>query len=378
MTGREKIESAFSADGTAEIPVAICYEGILVRDHWEELTSHPWWYRHTMDIEPQMQWRRDMAARVPQDWIQVPPCSGREQRKLWELDVRSDGVFWIDKRTGKERELKRPAVAGWHGAGDLHSIRPERLIETVEEIDDKVPVPADFDADAFRAQGRDELARRIEREFPDRFLVSSTGSPLWRCYPVWGFEGMMMMVAERPDLVEHACRRALPGLMNRVREGAACGAQGIWIEECFTDMVSPEAFRRLGLPFVRAITDEIRSLGMRSIYYFCGDPAGKWDMLLDAGADALALEETKKSFVIGIDEVADHVAGRGTILGNLDSVGVLQDGTEAQLRAEIERQIAAGRRNGSRFIMGLGSPVTPSTSIDRVRLFCDLVHELGS
>jgi len=74
----------------------------------------------------------------------------------------------------------------------------------------------------------------------------------------------------------------------------------------------------------------------------------------------------------------ERVNGRLTVLGNLDAIRLLEKGSEAELRAEIARQIAAGRRNGSRFIMSLGSPVTPGTTVDRVRLYCDLVHELGA
>ena len=62
----------------------------------------------------------------------------------------------------------------------------------------------------------------------------------------------------------------------------------------------------------------------------------------------------------------------------LDAVGVLQDGNDAELRSEIPRQIEAGRRNGNRFVMSLGSPVTPGTSMARVRSYCDLAHEIGT
>jgi len=99
--------------------------------------------------------------------------------------------------------------------------------------------------------------------------------------------------------------------------------------------------------------------------------------LLAVGADALSLEESKKGFVIDIEEVVERAQGKCAVLGNLDAVGVLQDGTEEELRAEIERQIAAGRKNGNRFVMSIGSPVTPGTSVERVRLYCDLVHDLG-
>ena len=37
----------------------------------------------------------------------------------------------------------------------------------------------------------------------------------------------------------------------------------------------------------------------------------------------------------------------------------------------------AGWVNRSRFIMALGSPVTPDTPFRRVRHYCQLAHELG-
>ena len=144
-----------------------------------------------------------------------------------------------------------------------------------------------------------------------------------------------------------------------------------------TDMISADHFAAFNLPCLRQLTAEIHAQGMHSIYYFCGNPADKWDALLDSGADALSLEEGKKGFVIDIDDVVERVAGRLVVLGNLDAIHLLEKGSVDALRAEIARQVDAGRRNGSRFIMSLGSPVTPGTRLSRVRQYCDLVHEMG-
>jgi uroporphyrinogen-III decarboxylase len=144
-----------------------------------------------------------------------------------------------------------------------------------------------------------------------------------------------------------------------------------------TDMISPAHYARFSLPYLQEITAFIRSLGLHSIHYFCGDPRQKWALLLESGADGLALEESKKGFQIDIEDVVDRVAGRMVVFGNLDAIGVLEGGDDAALRAEIARQIAAGRQNGGRFVMSIGSPVTPGTPVSRVRQYCDLAHRLG-
>ena len=188
---------------------------------------------------------------------------------------------------------------------------------------------------------------------------------------------MMQLLAQRPELVRRACERLLANSIRRVRAGAALGAMGVWVEECMTDMISPAAFADLNVPVVQRLIDEIRRVGMKSIYYYCGDPADRWEHLLSLDMDALALEESKKGFTIDIEDVVERTAGQCTVLGNLDAIGVLQNASEEELRAEVARQIAAGRKTGGRFIMSLGSPVTPGTPVERVRLYCELVHELG-
>ena len=72
MTGRQKIEAAFSPDGTPGIPAVICYERIYIRDHWSELTSCSWWYQQSPDIQQQMAWRREAMTKTGQDWFYLP------------------------------------------------------------------------------------------------------------------------------------------------------------------------------------------------------------------------------------------------------------------------------------------------------------------
>ena len=378
MTGREKIGAAISEEGTKEIPVVICYEGIYVRDHWGQLTSVPWWHQEEVDLDRQLDWRREVIDRTGQDWFGLPRFYSREIRESLVVEERVEGVYRVDRRTGDAVELTEPQIGGWSRAGGLHSVHREGLVGTPEEIDALIPDPPASDPEQLKLDGRGDLAGRMLEEFGEElYPLGHVASPLWRCYSLWGFEGMMRMIALRPELVERVCQRSLELELYAVHEAAALGVAGIWIEECLTDMISPQAFARLNVPYLTRLVEEIRFAGMDSIYYFCGDPAGKWEYLLDVGADALSLEESKKGFIIDIEDLVDRVQGKCAVLGNLDAVGILQDGTEEQLRAEIARQIGAGRKNGSRFIMSIGSPVTPGTPVERVRLYCDLVRELG-
>ena len=375
MTGRDKIEAALSRQGAPDIPAVICYEGIYVRDHWRQLTDHPWWYRVSPDIEQQIAWRRDAFARTGQDWMHLPRFYPLAQRQHLAIDVRPDGVYRVNRKTGCEERLAEPVTSGWTAFGGVESVHPARLATTREEIDALVGQPGP--ARPLVERGESDLAGRLLHEFPDLYPICHASTPLWCLYDLWGFEGMMTMIAERPDLVRYAARRYLDLCLADVQQAVTLGAAGIWLEECLTDMVSPAMFADLNLPLVADMVAAIRGAGLHSIYYYCGNPNDRLDLLLAAGADALALEESKKHFTINIEEIAERVRGRCALLGNLDAISLLEHGSEEDLRAEIARQIGAGRRNGGRFIMSIGSPVTPGTPVERVRHYCDLVHELG-
>jgi hypothetical protein len=377
MTGRERMEAAFSASGTAETPAVLsCYEDIFQSDHWDSLTSCPWWYEGDPDVGRQVRWRREAIGRTGEDWFRLPFCASAKERRRQRVFERAGRVFWADRESGDQQELRRPPPGGWPAPGYK---APAVLAETPEAVDRAIPLPGEDDVTYVRTEGRDALARRLLAEFGDRlFPIHRTQSPLLFCADLWGFEGMMVNIASHPDLIRHACKRYLALVQRRMRRAALLGAAGIWVVDALSDMISAHDFEALSLPYLQLLLGEIRALRMRSVYYFTGNPAGKVDLILSLGADAFAFEDPKKGFAVDVVAMARKVSGRGALFGNLDAVGVLQNGTAEQLKEEIRRQMAAAPLNGGRFVMSIGSPVTPSTSVARAKLFCDLVHELAA
>ena len=378
MTGRDRIEQAFTPEGTPAFGAVICYEGIFVRDHWDEVTDQPWWVMQSPDLDAQVAHYADRIERLGQDWFRLPRGMSRLARERIAVEEREDGVYHVDRETGRCERLARPEVSGWRADQQCQSIAPEDMPLTRNAVAERLAADTMFPHDRALPEGADELPRRIlDGPGCDLFPIAAVGSPLWSNYSLWGFQGLMNLIVEDPDLVQYACGLRLERVRQSLAVMAEIGVRGVWIEECLTDMISPEAFRRLNVPYVRAVVEAVREAGMLSVYYYCGNPNDRWDLLLDCGADALSLEESKKGFDIDIERVVDVVQGRCAVLGNLDAIELLRRGSPETLRAEIERQIAAGRRNASRFVMSIGSPVTPETPLSRVRLYTDMVHELG-
>lgn len=377
MTGREKIEAALSEEGTAQIPAVICYVDIFIRDHWEALTQAPWWYLKEPDLGRQMKWRRDVWEKTGLDWYEIPKDYNytREDRDYIVIEEQGGKPYRIDRRTGQKDELIRPH---WSDIGNDPSSNSEEPPQTEADIDRIFDLLDENRSGVSAEDGRNALSlAMLEEHGRMQFPVTELMAPLYSTFFQWGYESVMMMIATRPELVNHACDRFFERCLQDLQKAVGLGARGIWIEDLFTDQISPAHFESLNLGFINRLVEEIRSLGLKSIYYYCGDPTGKWDLITENGADAFAFEEGKKGFTIDIEEVVERVKGRAAVFGNLDAIHTLPNASEDRLRHEIVRQIAVGRKNNNRFVMSIGSPVTPSTPVERVRRYVDLVHELG-
>jgi uroporphyrinogen-III decarboxylase len=377
MTGKEKLRAALSPDGAREIPAVLCYSGIYFRDHWAQLTPQPWWAASTADMAMHRAMHADLIRNVGQDWYPLPTGPTREDRRDVAIEERADGLYRVNRRTGAERRLLKPQISGWQGLSN-HGQEPDNPPRTPADIDARLKIPTAEEINATFTTGATDLTETLKKnEARDLFWLGSTSTPFWNAWSLWSFDEMMRKPLEDPKLLRHMCARAVETKRPHLRRLARMGVEGVWIEECMTDMLSPALFREFNLPYLRAITDAIRAEGMCSIYYYCGNPNDRLDALLESGADALSLEESKKGWEIDIEKIAAAVDGRMALLGNLDAIGLLEHAPERDLRAGITRQIKAGRRNRSRFIMSLGSPVTPGTGVDRVRRYCELAHEIG-
>jgi hypothetical protein len=378
MTGREKILAALSEQGTPSTPVVLCYPEIFMRDCWERVSSTPWWGMASQDIEMALQAHRDLLDVTGEDRVRLWMSAPRKDRQRYRIEgVDAKRARRIDTTTGAEEELRRPPPGGFLSQHDQHMLE-KKEVTSQEQIDELLPLPPVETPESLDADGRSDKPKAMLDEFyPEKMPWTQLPSPFDPLTHVFGFEGLMMAFALRPELVAYACRRVVECTTRRIQAWKAVGVELIWLEEGMSDQISPEQYRRIVLPHTRETTAAIRAAGMKSIYYYTGNPNDRLDVLLAGGADALALEESRKNFTIDIAEIACRVDGRTALVGNMDEVKILEPGPPQAIRAEVARQLEAGRRNGGRFLMGLGGPITPATPIDHVRLIAETVHELA-
>jgi uroporphyrinogen-III decarboxylase len=91
---------------------------------------------------------------------------------------------------------------------------------------------------------------------------------------------------------------------------------------------------------------------------------------------AVAVEESKKSFRIEIEEVVQGVGGRVAVMGNIDAVRFGTHATTDEMAAEVRRQACAGTAARG-FVVGTGSPFPLDTNPRMIDALVATAHSLS-
>jgi hypothetical protein len=355
--------------GSPEIGVAVCYEGIYRRDHVRDIAELPWWAWRDGDLETRRKVYRQFVEKHDADWFILQDGPTRYEQENVRVEKRGRQFFLVDRSTKKEEEIF-PPVSG--GSTVFHAEHQARDRESFDRL-----IGADPSPETPFENGAADFAAWQRKTFPDRYLLHHVSSPLWWMFACFSFDLALTLPIEDPDLVRYATRRLMKRVKDVLPAVARRGADGIWIEECYTDMLSPKVFAEFNVPLVQELVEAIHASGMQAVYYYCGSPHDRWDLIKSTGADGFHFEEGKKGFVLDIAEASRRIGPKAGLFGNVDAYHILEKATDADLRNELRRQVEVGRQREGRFVVSTGSPVTPDTPVQRVRRYYELVHELA-
>lgn len=376
MTSKERVHAALEGKPVDRCPVTADYSQLYFPDHIEELTGRPWWHVHrwmAMPVDEHVALYRQMLELVPFEMIQ--PFDGpRDDADEVEF-VERDGVpYRHDRLDDKWAKVERNA-SGF--AYDYHA-NETRYIFSRDDIEERIPIP---DWRQAIAAGENCYIEGMVREFGrDNFILSGgLVGTIWSCGQHVGQTNLFAMLVQEPDLVEALCERITEENLARIRRLAAAGGDGIYIDDATatSDMISPAMYERFSFPYMKAMVDEIHRLGHKAVVIYFGGVMDRLESIASTGADGFSYEASMKGYVNDTAEIARRIGDRMTLFSNIDPVGILQNGSDEALEAEIRKQFEAGRRARG-FILSTASPITPQTPLARVRRFIELSRQIGS
>jgi len=370
MTAKQRVHAALEGRPVDRPPVTALYNHLYYQDHFSELTGLPphelWRWQYAEPAE-HVRVYRSMLELAPFELLQPQHTPSRAEREQTEI-VERDGAWFVHNRA---HDSWTPiATRSGHPTDYTHNER-----QTVfDEAGARELIVAGRYEDALAAGHNDYLDEVVAQLGAEHFIVSGgVAGPFWTSHFHLGLTNLLMLAIERPALVDLTCRLCHEQNLVAIRQFAAAGGDAIFVDDAIAtnDMISVPHYERFCLPYMIDAVREIHALGHKAIIIYYGGVMDRLEQIASIGADGFLMEASMKSYVNDIEVVAETIGDRVTLFGNLDPVGVLQDGSDRQLEAEVRRQAAAGRKARG-FIMSAASPVTPFTPLARVQRFIEL------
>lgn len=171
-----------------------------------------------------------------------------------------------------------------------------------------------------------------------------------------------------PEKVEALCRFSTAVILPYARALVHAGADLLCILEPTAGIIGPVEFERFSAACVRHIIDALRPTGADTIYHICGNSMHLIEPMARSGVSALSLDSPQ----IGIDlPLAAQKAGpEVVIIGNINPVAVLQDGSAGQVRTAC-LELLQQMRDYPNFLLSTGCDVTPAVPLENLLAFME-------
>jgi len=170
---------------------------------------------------------------------------------------------------------------------------------------------------------------------------------------------LMLDFYDEPDFVHDLFEFVLAMELEFARHQVAAGAEMIGIGDAAASLAGPRIYQEFIWPYEKRMVEGVQALGARARLHICGDTRRLVEGMGRLGCDVVDLD-----FLCPLDAARAAMGPGQVLLGNIDPVRVLRDGTPTDVHAALA---ACHRAAGPRWIVGAGCEVPRDTPPENLR-----------
>jgi len=197
------------------------------------------------------------------------------------------------------------------------------------------------------------LALYRQRVGGDKLIEGWVEGPCAQAANLRGINALMTDFFDDPGFVRDLFEFVLELELRFARAQLAEGADLIGIGDAAASLVGPQIYTQYVWPYEKKLVEGIRALGGRTRLHICGNTRRILEGMGQLGCDIVDLD-----FLVPMKDGREKMGPEQVLLGNLDPVRALRDGTPESVYAAVAE---CHRQAGTRFIVGAGCEVTRDT-----------------
>lgn len=210
------------------------------------------------------------------------------------------------------------------------------------------------------------LALFKERVGKNKVIEGWVEGPIAEAADLRGINTLMMDFFDDPAFVRDLFAFVIDMELRFAREQVRAGADVIGIGDAAASLISPQIYHDFVWPYEKKLVDGIQALGAKVRMHICGNTRR-----LLAGLGKLGCEIVDLDSLAPLAEARQQMGPNQVLLGNLNPVTVLCDGTPESVTAAVAE---CHKDAGPRFIVGAGCEVPRDTPVENLRALCAYAH----
>lgn len=208
-----------------------------------------------------------------------------------------------------------------------------------------------------------------ERAGNERIVEGWVEGPVAEAADLRGINHIMMDFYEQPDFVRELFDFTVDMGLAFARAQKDAGADLMGVGDAAASLVGPQVYDEFVWDAEKRLVDGLHEMGLKVRLHICGDTRP----LLE-GMGRLGCEIVDLDYMAPVAEGRAAMGPEQVLLGNLDPVRCLRDGTPDSVRAAIAQ---CHQEAGPNFIVGAGCEVTRDTPHENLRAMCEYAREAG-
>jgi MtaA/CmuA family methyltransferase len=284
-----------------------------------------------------------------------------DYRVLVEAQIRTAKEFKFDYVSVISDPAREAADCG--AAVHYFEDQPPAIDETHARLADKtalaglrMPDPLGGGRMHDRVQAAALFKERVGQE---KLIEGWIEGPCAEAADLRGINTLMLDFYDDPtfvrDLFEFIVQMELPFARAQVEAGIDLMGVG----DAAASLVGPAIYEEFVWPYEKKLVDGLHAMGTRVRLHICGNTRR-----ILPGMGKLSCEIVDLDFMVPLAEGREKMGAHQVLLGNIDPVRALRDGTPDSVTAAIAE---CHRQAGPRYIVGVGCEVTRDTRSENVR-----------
>jgi uroporphyrinogen decarboxylase len=212
----------------------------------------------------------------------------------------------------------------------------------------------------------------------DGMVILDVNDPFQESWLLRGsMESYLLDYFERPGLVHDLGRIVTDYAVRVIDLAAELGIEAVIVGGDLagetTTLISPAHYREFVRPYQQELVDHAHRRGMMIIKHTDGNAWPILDDLVEIGFDGFNPVQPQ---CMDIGEVKDHLAGRMSIIGNIDCRHLLPAGTPEEVEATVKETIAVAAPGGG-YVLASSNSLHPDCKPENIVAMVQAAHKYG-